>query len=136
MPSIEIDFEVYKVLTNKRESEAVSYNDVVRDLLKMKEVKDEQTFSSSSVPFSVLDWIYKGIRFPNGSEFRASYKGVVYFAKVENGSLIVSGKSVSTPSEAAKTVTNTNVNGWTFWECRFPGSKDWKLLKSLRPVRS
>ena len=33
MPTIEIDFEVFKALTMQREAESISYNDVIRGLL-------------------------------------------------------------------------------------------------------
>ena len=33
MTSIEVDFDVYKVLTMKRETESVTYNDVLRKML-------------------------------------------------------------------------------------------------------
>ena len=42
MITIEIDFDVYKKLTVRRESEEVSYNDVIRDLLKMSPKKSDE----------------------------------------------------------------------------------------------
>ncbi len=136
MPSIEIDFEVFKALTNKRETEAVSYNDVIRTLLKLDNIETIIPSSNMSTKHNNKDWIYKGVTFPDGTKFRAHYKGEVHYAKVDNGCLVINGKSVTSPSDAAKIVTNTNVNGWTFWECRLPDATGWRLLTSLRPVRS
>jgi hypothetical protein len=135
MHTIEIDFEVFKALTIRRETEETTYNDVIRELLNLGTTRVEQSNAPAPSQASALDWICKGVRFPAGTEFRANYKGGVYYAKVESGSLVVDGKSVTSPSDAAKIVTNTNVNGWTFWECRFPRQSHWKLIKGLRPTR-
>jgi predicted CopG family antitoxin len=135
MPTIEIDFEVYKALTIRRETEAMSCNDVIRDLLKLGAARAEPKEALAASGTSAQDWVCKGVRFPAGTEFRANYKGGVYYAKVEGGSLVVDGRSVTSPSDAAKIITNTSVNGWTFWECRFPGESRWKLIKGLRSQR-
>lgn len=135
MHTIEIDFEVFKALTVRRETEAMSYNDVIRDLLKLGTSRVDPSLAPAPSEASAQDWVCKGVRFPAGTEFRANYKGGVYYAKVEGGALVVDGKSVTSPSDAAKIVTNTNVNGWTFWECRFPGDSRWKLIKVLRSQR-
>lgn len=132
MHTIEIDFEVFKALTARRETEATTYNDVIRELLKLGTARSAQSQTTSPSAVSDQDWLCKGVRFPAGTEFRANYKGHVHYAKVVGGSLIIDGKSVTSPSDAAKIVTNTNVNGWTFWECRFPGENRWKLIKGLR----
>lgn len=128
MPTIEIDFEVFKALTMQREAESISYNDVIRGLLGLP---------GSSVPLGVSAgssdaWICKGVRFPVGAEFRAHYKGKLYSGKVDKEGILIDGARSSSPSDAARLITHNNVNGWTFWECRFPGESRWRLLKSLR----
>lgn len=135
MHTIEIDFEVFKALTIRRETEAVTYNDVIRDLLGLNKVQTESDPTPPAQRSSAQDWICKGVRFPAGTEFRATYKGDVYYAKVERGALVVDGTPVSSPSDAARIVTNTNVNGWRFWDCRFPGESRWKQINGLRPSR-
>jgi negative regulator of replication initiation len=135
MHSIEIDFEVYKALTIRRETEAITYNDVIRDLLSLSAAKTTATAKSTQSATLDQDWICKGVRFAEGTEFRAHYKGAVYYAKVESGSLVVNGQAVTSPSDAAKVITKTSVNGWTFWECRVPGQNRWKLIKGLRSTR-
>jgi hypothetical protein len=125
MPTIEIDFEVFKALTVRRETESVSYNDVIRLLLEMPS-EARQASRDSAV------WTYKGIRFPVGTEFRARYKGKVHFGAVDKDGLVIEGKRAANPSEGARLLTQNNVNGWAFWECRFPGETRWKLLKSLQ----
>jgi len=130
MKTIEIDFDVYKALTVRRDTEEVSYNDVLRELLGLPQ-KRVQTVVAKS-PSAPGDWVQKGVRFPNGTEFRATYKGQMHQGKVESGSLVVEGKKFDSPSAAAVAITGNPVNGWIFWECRLPGKDSWQIIKSLR----
>jgi len=130
MTAIEIDFDVYKELTSRRKNEATSYNDVIRDLLKLP-ASAPITFKDS-VTGKVGGWTSKGVMFPNGTAFRASYKGKVYTAKVENDQLTLDGKAMNSPSEASHIITGKSVNGWRFWECQMPGSDRWRTLDTLR----
>lgn len=130
MKSIEIDFDVEKALFMRRSSEEVTYNDVLRDLLGLGP-KKTATALTETVD-SRRNWVTKGVRFPCGTEFRATYKGQAYYGKVEDGELVVQNKKYSSPSAAAVAITNNPVNGWHFWECRVPGSSSWKMIKTLR----
>jgi hypothetical protein len=122
------DFDVFKALTLRRPSEAVSYNDVLRDLLGLGPDSDPATLTDSQKG----DWVVKGVRIPAGSEFRATYKGKTVLARVEQGALLVNGRSFNSPSAAAVSITGNPVNGWTFWECRLSGEGTWRMLKMLR----
>lgn len=127
MKTIEIDFDVFKELTLRRSTEDTSYNDVLRELLGLGQ--------SPNLPEQVSgpdEWVTKGVRFPSGTEFRASYKGQTYYGKVESGGLVVDCKRFLSPSPAAIHVTGNSVNGWTFWECRIPGKSSWQMINSLR----
>lgn len=129
MPTIEVDFDVFKALTMRRPSEDVSENDVLRQLLGLP------SRGSATMPAPVPapgDWITKGVRFPAGTEFRTSYKGQTYLARVEGGALVLNGKRFDSPSAAAMAVTGNPVNGWTFWECRLPGQGGWRMARNLR----
>ena len=131
MNTIEVDFDVYKQLTIRRETEDVSYNDVIRELLgliKANTVKLDKPNNSAKD-----DWISKGVRFPAGTEFRANYKGQMHLGRVEKGALIVNEERFTSPSPAANFITKTSTDGWKFWHCKFPNESSWKLLKSLRP---
>jgi hypothetical protein len=129
MPQIEIDFEVFKTLTNLRESEDVTYNDVVRELLKLpagkavtKQVKD-----------AAKPWVVSGTSFPSGTEFIAEYKGNQHAGVVKDGRLVLSdGHAFTTPSSAAGHVTGNNVNGWRFWKCKLPNALGFVLMERLR----
>ena len=130
MKTIEIDFDVYKALTLLRTSEDVTYNDVLRELLSLSPKKSPDDLTGSA-PITG-EWVSKGVHFPNGTEFRANYKGQTYYGKVESGALIVNNIRFYSPSSAAVSITGNLVNGWLFWECRLPGESTWQMIKSLR----
>jgi hypothetical protein len=126
--TIRIDFEVYKALTSLRASSEISYNDVLRSLLRLPPTSGRTRGAKG--PDSA--WISKGIAFPNGTEFRGRYKGRSYAGIVEGGALVVNGKRYSSPSPAAISITGTQTDGWRFWECRRPGDSSWATIKTLR----
>jgi hypothetical protein len=126
--SIPIDFDVFKALTASLETPVDSYNDVLRRLLKL----GAKSPAPSPSPTSGRAWFIDGVTFPEGTEFRAKYKGQFHSARVENGALTLRGKRFDSPSPAAMTITGGNVNGWKFWECRFPGESAWKTIDGLR----
>lgn len=130
MNTIEIDFDVFKKLTGMRETESTTYNDVLRRLLGL---------SAPKVPALPLEtqstnggWTTRGVTFPAGTEFRASYKGIAISGRIESGALVVNGKRFDSPSAAAVAITGNPVNGWVFWECKIPGRTSWQMIKSLR----
>lgn len=126
----EIDFEVFKELMMRRATESTSYNDVLRELLGLPPRNAHP--SASAAHTSNGGWEYRGVRFPDGTDFRARYKGKTYPAKVEGGRLMLDGSPVGSPSEAAHKITGTNVNGWRFWKCRLPGETRWRVIEALR----
>ncbi|TAK84824.1 MAG: DUF2924 domain-containing protein [Betaproteobacteria bacterium] len=130
MRTIEVDFDVYKAITLRRTSEEVTENDVLRQLLGLparKAATHEPALAAAG------DWVTKGVRFPAGTEFRAAYKGQTHLARVEGGALLMGGKRFDSPSAAAMAITgNKPVNGWRFWEARFPGQAGWVPIAGLR----
>ena len=128
MAVIEVDFEVFTEIAARREIEAMTPNDVLRGLLGL----NSNPPNAGIAPAALKAWSYKGVLFPNGTEFRASYKGTLYLANVIADKLVLDEMVMNSPSEAAMTITNTAVNGWTFWKCRFPDSRRWQKLSSLR----
>lgn len=129
MRTIEVDFDVFKALTMRRPSESVSENDVLRELLGLPTHRQSTALAAGPAPG---DWVTKGVRFPLGTEFRAVYKGQTFLGRVDAGALVVNGARFETPSAAAMSITQNNVNGWNFWECRFPGQSTWVVIKSLQ----
>jgi hypothetical protein len=126
MVMIDVDFDVFKQLTLKRRTEAMTENEVIRELLGL-EKKTTSPTNETSTP-----WVSKGVSFPHGTEFRATYKGQQYSGTVKDGALVVGGKSYSSPSAAAVAITKNAVNGWEFWECLFPGTIRWKKIFEYR----
>ena len=129
MATIEVDFDVYKELTMLRPTEAVTYSDVIRGLLRENGHSERSTPSKHPGPEG---WSVKGVFFPDGTEFRAPYKGKVYSGIVQGNALVVDGKKYTSPSAAAHAITNTNLNGWGFWQCRLSGQTEWKDIWTLR----
>lgn len=130
MQAIEVDFDVFKALTLRRESEAVTPNDVLRRLFGLDGPSGPTRQAADGE-----GWIWKGVRFQKGTDFRARYGGRTHVAQVVSGGLEIDGKVVTSPSRAARLVTGTSVNGWDFWECRLPGQTAWRRISSLRSVR-
>lgn len=136
MHTIEIDFDVFKKLTVMRETEAVTYNDVLRRVLGIGATSPSPTPAlapqSINAPTSSGSWTTKGVTFQAGTEFRAIYKGETVRGRVEAGALAVNGKRFETPSAAAVAITGSATNGWVFWECKKPGDTSWQMITSLR----
>ena len=132
MRTIEVDFDVFKALTTRRPSESITENDVLRNLLGLPSKRDPKSSAMTDDISGEGDWIAKGIRFPVGTEFRASYKGQTWLGRVERGALVVNGTRFDTPSAAAVFIAKSPTNGWTFWECRLPGQASWQIIKGLR----
>lgn len=130
MATIEVDFEVFKELTVRRTSESMTENDVIRSLLGLDDTKSKPAAGSENVGGN--PWVCKGVVFPHGTEFRATYKGQLYSGVVAEGALVVQGKRYTSPSSAAVAITRNPVNGWRFWECLLPGRKQWKVIAELR----
>lgn len=124
---IEIDFEVFKELTARREAENDSYNAVIRRLLGLVDEDEfEPLLSGGGVWFN-------GVHFPEGTQFRATYKGRTYHASIASGRWTDADGNIRTsPSEAAARITSTNINGWRFWHALLPNSSQWVRLDGLR----
>lgn len=130
MVMVDVDFEVFKELTARRRSEAMTENEVIREVLGLS--KPASHSAATSLSSGGTPWVSKGIVFPHGTEFRATYKGQQHVGMVQNGALVLNGKRFSSPSAAAVAITSSPVNGWMFWECLLPGTTKWKTIADLR----
>lgn len=131
MATIDVDFEVFKELTARRRSEEMTENEVLREVLGLKKTKQTSNAVAASDMGGVA-LVTKGISFPHGTEFRATYKGQQFTAVVKNGGVIMNGKRFTSLSAAAVSITRNPVNGWRFWECLTPGNTKWKLAADFR----
>jgi hypothetical protein len=128
MAAIDVDFEVFKELTVRRATEEVSYNDVIRELLGLDPVHDVQERSLKSGGCTIL-----GVHFPDGTQFRADYKGKKHEAEIVMGRWVDEKGSVrNSPSDAARAITGTNINGWRFWSVKRPNDLFWRKMERLR----
>ena len=82
-----------------------------------------------------LPWIVDGLAFPDGTDFRAKYKGYFYYGKVRSGALMLDKKAFLSPCEAAVTITRSSVDGWLFWDCKPPGASSWINIHTLRQMK-
>lgn len=90
MPQTDIDFEVFKELTNRRPAESVTYSDVIRDLQKLPKptAKSIKPLAGGSKP-----WVVSDTTFPVGPEFMADYIGQTYASIVKDGKFELSDGS-------------------------------------------
>ncbi len=146
---IEVDFDVYKAITLLRRAEEDSYSDVLRRLLTLSDalpslgdVKDEIKTKPDNILMLLRHenaggklgaWI-GSVFFPNGTKFRATYKGRSFYAEIKNQVWTdESGATRQSPSEAAGAISGTKVNGWRFWYAKRPMDDEWHRLDEFRP---
>lgn len=129
MPNIQVDFDVFKAITARRQSEDVTENDVLRQLFGLP---SQRALPVAGGRHNPGDWVSKGVRFPQGTQLRGKYKGRLHLAEVHDGGLVLNGKRYDSPSSAAMAITTSPANGWTFWEVKLPGRDNWQTMKELR----
>lgn len=62
----------------------------------------------------------------------------VYEGQFLNGQLVVNGERFSSLSAAANALAvtkdgrKTSLNGWNYWQAKFPGEAAWRSLKDMR----
>ena len=145
---IEVDFDVFQTLTLLRKSESDTENDVICRLLTLagiEPVKSAMLDKIGKEPANVLAklkyrnenlengaWI-GNVYFPEATQFRATYKGRTYRARIEGGRWLgEDGVTRQSPSEAASAISGTNVNGWRFWYGMRPTENEWSRLDEFR----
>ncbi|WP_438727808.1 hypothetical protein ACR9YC_11590 [Parasphingorhabdus sp. DH2-15] len=133
---IQVDFDVFKALTAMRRAENHTYNDVLRELLGISISCSESTKSTEKTPnpeVTHIDGLHsRGLFLPEDTRLKAVYKGREYYARVKDGAIInKAGKTFTSPSGAASSITETTVNGWRFWQAKRPNDADWYRLDQL-----
>jgi hypothetical protein len=110
MPSIDVDFETWKVITSFRSSENESEGDVVRKLLKLDE---------NPAPGFEEFWESEGAKFPVGTKLEHRFRdGRVVEATITPRGIECNGTIYSGLSPAGASITKHQVNGWLFWFLR------------------
>ena len=141
---INVDFEVWKALTARLESENDTYNEAIRRLLNLPATETNANFGEEDapglpdtlqLPSGNLDGVwFSNVFFPEGTVFRATYKGRTHRAQIRGSQWLDEFGNVRTsPSDAASAISRTNVNGWRFWFVRRPFDEDWLRMDALKP---
>ena len=125
--TIEIDFDVFKALTNRRASETTTYNDVLRELLGMSSA----THGEVSDP--TKGCTMQGVFFSEGTLFQVVYKGSIHRAQIKGSHWVGDdGQVRRSPSDAASAITKNNVNGWRFWSFKRPTDASFRKMRVLQ----
>lgn len=83
--------------------------------------------------YGTKDWLFGGVRLPEGTRLQKWYGGIKYEAEIRNGSILFEGVSYQSPSAAAMVITGgSNVSGWNFWKFFDPHDGEWKKLITLK----
>ena len=136
MKTIEIDIDVHKAIERERVDFSETENSILKRLLNVSK-KSVDHMNTDQKP-----WTGKGVTIPHGSEAKMSYNGIEYYGKIENGNWNVEGQLFHSPSAAASNVAktkyggNTSLNGWHYWEIKFPNSSTYSPLWKMREESS
>ena len=147
MPTIEIDWDVYRAISLYRNEDARTVNDVLRlvfceEIEKVRETRrhygklDQQTIQSANgegeARNTSLPLVTGKALFADGTPFRLIYKGREYNATVCNGSLVLegSGESFANLSRAAMKITGGQIiSAWDRWDFFDSQAGRWKKAR-------
>ncbi len=133
--TIEIDYEIYKLIQLERRGFEEPEYLALRRLLKIPETEEKN--ESYPTP-SGRSWFGQGVELPHGTQLRMKYNGQIFRGQIDNGVWAVEGKRQNSPSAAAGAAASTkdgkhpSLNGWNYWEIKRPEDAGWHPLKSLR----
>ncbi|MDP2620374.1 MAG: hypothetical protein Q8P46_09385 [Hyphomicrobiales bacterium] len=138
LSSIEIDFDIHKLIETERRSFDEPPYVALRRLLKLPPLDPRMTIETprgEGRPF-----VQDGVEVPHGSLARMEYQrgSQVYEGQFLDGVLVVNGTSYLSLSAAADALAvtkdggKTSLNGWLYWKAKFPGESRWRSLKDLR----
>lgn len=140
MQAIEIDWEIHQKIEAARRSFVEPPYVALRRLLGLPEPEPSPTQPAPEAIGAGAPWVEANVTVPHGSAARMEYdRGKqVFEGQFLNGRLVVNGQSFKTLSAAAtalavtKNGDRTNLNGWNYWQARFPGETNWRLLRDMR----
>lgn len=134
--SIEIDFDIHKMIEAERRSFSEQPYLALRRLLKLPDLEAAvESVSTIGVP-----WQEERVVIPHGSLARMEYGrgSQVYEGQFLDGALVVAGQRFKSLSAAASAVARTkdgskaSLNGWKYWEVKLPGSDHYQQMEHLR----
>lgn len=140
MKTIEIPDDLYtKLLEETLKKGHREVHILIRNLLNQR--RNQDSVSEEVHPFingSGKNLVTKGGSIPNGTKLRCTYKGRVFSAVVDSGSIVVEGERFRSPTEAAIYVAKiqgndrASINGWKFWEYFNSDTGQWEVLDNFR----
>jgi hypothetical protein len=138
MRTIEIDFDVHKLIENERSSFEESQNAALRRLLKLGAPKVAGRGNGAGATPHNGAWTGKGVKLISGTRLRMEYRGKEHHGVIEDSDWVVDGRRFKSPSAAAggvaetKSGTRPSLDGWKYWQVKRPGDADWLSLGTLR----
>lgn len=138
LQKIDIDFDIHRAIETERRSFAEPPYIALRRMLGLPSTGEEKP--AQMILGEGRPWREDGVEVPHGSEARMKYQRgqQVYEGHFIDGQLVVSGESFDTLSAAANALAvtrsgkKTQLNGWIYWEARFPGETEWRSLQQMR----
>ncbi len=135
--TIQIDFDLHKLIEAERRGFGETPNEVLRRLLKLG--PPSPSHASLKPIVRGRAWSDEGVVLAHGTKVRMSYNGRTHEGEIVDGKWVVEGKSFSSPSGAAsgtaitKRGKKTRLDGWKYWEVKLVGEDSWKPLDSRGP---
>jgi hypothetical protein len=146
MKTIEIDFDVHRLVELERRDFDEPENAALRRLLKLPEQSApasadsrDRRVTSSTQKENGRPWSGKGVVLPHGTELRMEYRGQIVRGTIDDATWLVEGIRTTSPSDAAGSAVLTkdgarpSLNGWVYWEVKRPNDGQWRALKSVKP---
>lgn len=143
--TIEIDFDLHKLIEAERQGFYDTPNDVLRRKLGLPDAKPDQDplerlghEAHAAAEAKKGSWVGKGVMLPEGTQLRMQYNGHQHAGEIKEGEWFVGGQRFSSPSAAAggaaktKAGTKPSLDGWIYWEVKRPGDAEWLPIKTLR----
>jgi hypothetical protein len=132
--TIEIDFDIHKLIEGERRSFSESPNSALRRLLKLPEIARPEPHKQPNA--NGRSWSGEGVIIPHGTAARMRYNGRLFEGRIVDGKWVIEGKSFDSPSGAASGIAitkkgrKTRLDGWIYWEVQLNGS--WTSISALR----
>jgi len=139
LQKIDIDWDIHRMIEGERHGFDEPPYLALRRLLKLPSLEAGPLAAATEEADGVA-WYEDGVTVPHGSLARMSYQRgrQLFEGRFLNGRLIVEGQGFDSLSAAANALAETRdgkktqLNGWNYWEARFPGETQWRSLKQMR----
>jgi len=140
LKTIEIDFDIHRCIETERTGFDEPAYVALRRLLKLPPPKQEEAEDCDTDAVNGRPWREGLVEVPHGSLARMQYQRgkQIFEGKFLDGKLVVGGERFDTLSAAASALAVTkfgvhpSLNGWNYWETKFPGEEKWRPLGRMR----